>query len=107
MSIFYAFWPCVRRYLQMKVAEGVRFDLTRPFGLPVFKTGAINRSATPPGKIRSRELCHDVGVEQTSRVVAADVLIGRSAARDGGSYNPKACSTTKHVHTNISTWRRR
>ena len=30
-------------------AEGVRFELTRPFGLPVFKTGAINRSATPPG----------------------------------------------------------
>jgi hypothetical protein len=32
-------------------AEGVRFELTRPFGLPVFKTGAINRSATPPGEI--------------------------------------------------------
>ena len=29
-------------------AEGVRFELTRPFGPPVFKTGAINRSATPP-----------------------------------------------------------
>jgi hypothetical protein len=29
-------------------AEGVRFELTRPFGLPVFKTSAINRSATPP-----------------------------------------------------------
>ena len=27
----------------------MRFELTRPFGLPVFKTGAINRSATPPG----------------------------------------------------------
>ena len=26
----------------------MRFELTRPFGLPVFKTGAINRSATPP-----------------------------------------------------------
>ena len=36
------------------VAEGVRFELTRPFGLPVFKTGAINRSATPPGpEVRS------------------------------------------------------
>ena len=33
-----------------RLAEGVRFELTRPFGLPVFKTGAINRSATPPGK---------------------------------------------------------
>jgi hypothetical protein len=35
-------------YLKIKLAEGVRFELTRPFGLPVFKTGAINRSATPP-----------------------------------------------------------
>src|SRR5213083_2007245 len=33
------------------LAEGVRFELTRPFGLPVFKTGAINRSATPPEKL--------------------------------------------------------
>jgi hypothetical protein len=33
-------------------AEGVRFELTRPFGLPVFKTGAINRSATPPEALR-------------------------------------------------------
>jgi hypothetical protein len=32
----------------MMDAEGVRFELTRPFGLPVFKTGAFNRSATPP-----------------------------------------------------------
>ena len=35
------------------MAEGVRFELTRPFGLPVFKTGAINRSATPPEAVRS------------------------------------------------------
>src|SRR5262249_13824008 len=37
-----------RKCLIIKVAEGVRFELTRAFGLPVFKTGAINRSATPP-----------------------------------------------------------
>src|SRR5207253_10578350 len=36
------------RRLLTREAEGVRFELTRPFGLPVFKTGAINRSATPP-----------------------------------------------------------
>ena len=36
-------------HVKRKLAEGVRFELTRPFGLPVFKTGAINRSATPPG----------------------------------------------------------
>jgi hypothetical protein len=40
-------------------AEGVRFELTRPFGLPVFKTGAINRSATPPDQARiSRSQIH-------------------------------------------------
>src|SRR5947207_8857660 len=72
--------------------EGVRFELTRPFGLPVFKTGAFNRSATPPRKSRSRELCHDADVEQTSRVVAADVLISRSASVD---------STSGYVHANI------
>jgi hypothetical protein len=37
-----------RRSRPTSEAEGVRFELTRPFGLPVFKTGAINRSATPP-----------------------------------------------------------
>jgi hypothetical protein len=41
------FWA--RRRHPTREAEGVRFELTRPFGLPVFKTGAINRSATPPG----------------------------------------------------------
>src|SRR5215467_10007669 len=45
-------------------AEGVRFELTRPFGLPVFKTGAINRSATPPGKVRSPGLCHRSSFQQ-------------------------------------------
>lgn len=30
------------------VAEGARFELARPEGLPVFKTGAIDRSANPP-----------------------------------------------------------
>src|SRR6266545_4612517 len=39
-------------------AEGVRFELTRPFGLPVFKTGAINRSATPPGVAHLRPEIH-------------------------------------------------
>ena len=31
-----------------KMAEAVRFELTDPFGPPVFKTGAIDHSATPP-----------------------------------------------------------
>jgi hypothetical protein len=41
--------PFVDVDVKRNLAEGVRFELTRPFGLPVFKTGAINRSATPPG----------------------------------------------------------
>ncbi len=36
------------------MAEGVGFEPTRPFGLPVFKTGAFNRSATPPNAACSR-----------------------------------------------------
>ena len=30
------------------MAEAVRFELTDPFGPPVFKTGAIDHSATLP-----------------------------------------------------------
>ncbi len=30
------------------LAEAVRFELTKGFPLPVFKTGAIDHSATPP-----------------------------------------------------------
>ena len=30
------------------LAEAVRFELTNPCGLPVFKTGAIDHSATLP-----------------------------------------------------------
>ena len=36
---------------RLKLAEGVRFELTGPFGPQVFKTSAINRSATLPRKI--------------------------------------------------------
>lgn len=32
--------------------EGVGFEPTVPFGTPVFKTGAINHSTTPPGWVR-------------------------------------------------------
>lgn len=32
-----------------KLAEAVGFELTVPCGTPVFKTGAIDHSATPPG----------------------------------------------------------
>jgi hypothetical protein len=32
----------------IKLAEGVGFEPTDPCGSPVFKTGALNRSAIPP-----------------------------------------------------------
>jgi hypothetical protein len=32
----------------LKTAEGVGFEPTRACALPVFKTGAINHSTTPP-----------------------------------------------------------
>ena len=31
------------------LAEGEGFEPSKPYGLPVFKTGAFNHSATPPG----------------------------------------------------------
>src|SRR5437868_13225400 len=48
--------PLRRWYLTRPVAEGVGFEPTRARALPVFKTGAINRSTTPPG--RPGILCH-------------------------------------------------
>jgi hypothetical protein len=41
----------------------VRFELTKAFAFPVFKTGAFNRSATPPSKQQSE---------------VSDQMIGRS-----------------------------
>jgi hypothetical protein len=34
--------------IREKMAEGVGFEPTEPFGSPVFKTGAIDHSTTPP-----------------------------------------------------------
>ena len=33
------------------MAEGVGFEPTEPFGSPVFKTGAIDHSTTPPVRV--------------------------------------------------------
>ena len=37
-----------REYRAGELAEGVGFEPTEPFGSPVFKTGAIDHSTTPP-----------------------------------------------------------
>jgi hypothetical protein len=34
--------------MEMEMVEGVGFEPTIPFGMPVFKTGAFDHSATPP-----------------------------------------------------------
>ncbi len=47
----------------LELAEGVGFEPTRTFALPVFKTGAINRSTTPP-KSRPALFWHSPGTEQ-------------------------------------------
>ncbi len=38
------------------MAEGVGFEPTEPFGSPVFKTGAIDHSTTPPVLCRGRDM---------------------------------------------------
>ena len=38
-------------------AEEVGFEPTMPCGIPVFKTGAFDRSATPPGQPEDRKIC--------------------------------------------------
>jgi hypothetical protein len=39
------------------MAEGVGFEPTSPFGLPVFKTSAFDRSAIPPAAATVAEGC--------------------------------------------------
>ncbi len=58
--------PKIARVEINKMAEGVGFEPTEPFGSPVFKTGAIDHSTTPP-------ICFQ------------SVYFGRSAGLDGSS----------------------
>ena len=70
-------------------AEGVGFEPTRPFGLPVFKTGAINHSTTPPENL-DREKC----------AIAARLSKRRNATQIGCSVEHG--STNGYVHVNLS-----
>ena len=40
--------PSLKKTFQIPLAEGVGFEPTEPCGSPVFKTGAIDHSTTPP-----------------------------------------------------------
>ena len=48
MESFLAFGVMGAGMDMSRMAEGVGIEPTSPFGLPVFKTGAIDRSAIPP-----------------------------------------------------------
>jgi hypothetical protein len=63
------------------MAEGVGFEPTEPFGSPVFKTGAIDHSTTPPlGKLsESRGDMHSLASEIKEISVA-----GRSRREEEG-----------------------
>ena len=77
----------------------MRFELTRPFGLPVFKTGAINRSATPPGRFRSREVCHHSELGQAcASLEPLAVWFGHRHLSD--STNEKCTKNPKHGRAN-------
>src|SRR3954453_20555460 len=58
-------------------SEGVGFEPTRAFALPVFKTGAINHSTTPPdpGRFATEQ-------EELAVIVAAGKQIKRSRQPD-------------------------
>ena len=52
-SLLTGFQSAIRnRKSAIELAEGVGFEPTRACALPVFKTGAINHSTTPPGAQR-------------------------------------------------------
>ncbi len=55
-STFLGERPSIRKSLKINMAEGVGFEPTDPCGSPVFKTGALNRSAIPPIKSQSQSL---------------------------------------------------
>src|SRR5471030_208177 len=53
-----------------RVAEGVGFEPTNPCGFPVFKTGAIDHSTTPPQRADPR-LCRSNAVRATGPTVGS------------------------------------
>src|SRR5690606_37086654 len=59
-----------RRLNARYLAEAVRFELTNGCPLPVFKTGAIDHSATPPWHYRTNRqpVCELAGREGPARV---------------------------------------
>lgn len=82
----------------------MRFELTRPFGLPVFKTGAINRSATPPERNTVREECA-IAANLSKPKTTLAALCKRPRGMDRRSQTAATeewRSTVKYVHVNLT-----
>ena len=60
----------MRKYLENKLAEGVGFEPTMPCGIPVFKTGAFDRSATPPCYRRILKKSSSVCIATLTRLIS-------------------------------------
>ena len=80
------------------MAEGVRFELTRPFGLPVFKTGAFNRSATPPEDYGRENCATGAAVSKDARLAAVQCFF--SIRFDDESPNENRAENTQYRRTN-------
>ena len=89
------------------LAEEVRFELTAPFGTTVFKTAALNRSATLPNltgddyPARMLMRFHPNGDARLRRILVPNVRIERTTYRLQGG-----CSTTELIGLGSPTWDR-
>jgi hypothetical protein len=65
------------------MAESVRFELTEPFGSPVFKTGALNHSASSPQPSLGQPRYRRKAAEKRSHVqVESQIALAKSPAFD-------------------------
>ena len=92
---------------EIELAEGVGFEPTRACALPVFKTGAINRSTTPPGSAVARNCAIAATLSKVDRALSP--LDARKyappapylASPDGAADTPDA-RTASYVHVNLT-----
>jgi hypothetical protein len=87
------------------VAEGVGFEPTRACALPVFKTGAINHSTTPPRLTGAIDLNRHDGLVNRRYLYAAKQVCHRQAAEQASTEfaaRLKIRSTGMYVHVNVT-----
>ena len=76
--------------MDRELAEGVGFEPTNPCGLAVFKTAALNRSATLPcqpdqalttgRRTAKRSTWHPIGTRPYLRPIAASIAVAAAAS---------------------------